>query len=124
VSGQDIGIDELARRLRELVLLDVRAEHEFDGSLGAACDPRQGHLPGALNLPVEQMLALGDAELRALLALPEDAEVVAYCHSGARSAAAVAVLTRLGYRARNYAGSWHEWSRSEHPVERESTAEH
>ncbi len=117
MSGTEIGIEELARRLPELVLLDVRAAYEYDGSFGADCDPRQGHLPGALNLPVERLLALGDDELRALLELPEGGEIVAYCHSGTRSAAAVTVLARLGYRARNYAGSWHEWSRSDQPIE-------
>src|SRR3712207_8507765 len=46
-------------------------------------------------------------------ALPIWSEVVAYCHSGQRSATATEVLAAAGYRARNYAGSWHEWSRSE-----------
>jgi 3-mercaptopyruvate sulfurtransferase SseA len=36
-----------------------------------------------------------------------------YCHSGSRSAAATQLLTAAGYRARNYEGSWHAWSR--HP---------
>ena len=44
--------------------------------------------------------------------------MIAYCHSGSRSAMAVHVLTEAGYEARNYVGSWHEWSRSvELPVE-------
>jgi thiosulfate/3-mercaptopyruvate sulfurtransferase len=49
--------------------------------------------------------------VRELVGLPEGAEVVAYCHSGARSAMAVQVLQAAGYEARNYAGSWAEWSR-------------
>jgi 3-mercaptopyruvate sulfurtransferase SseA len=32
---------------------------------------------------------------------------------GSRSAFAVPVLQGAGYRARNYAGSWHEWSRED-----------
>ena len=57
--------------------------------------------------------------MRALVDLPEGAEVVAYCHSGSRSARATLALRAAGYRARNYAGSWHEWSRhSELPLER------
>jgi thiosulfate/3-mercaptopyruvate sulfurtransferase len=40
-------------------------------------------------------------------------EIVAYCHSGSRSALATLALRSAGYRTRNYAGSWHEWSR--HP---------
>jgi thiosulfate/3-mercaptopyruvate sulfurtransferase len=44
--------------------------------------------------------------------------VVSYCHSGARSAIAAQILRVLGYDARNYVGSWHEWSRHDDlPVE-------
>ena len=48
---------------------------------------------------------------------PGGGEIVCYCHSGSRSAFAVDVLQRFGYDARNYRGSWHEWSRTELPVE-------
>jgi 3-mercaptopyruvate sulfurtransferase SseA len=30
---------------------------------------------------------------------------------------AAQVLQTLGYEARNYAGSWHEWSRTDLPLE-------
>ena len=113
----EIGLDELVRRLEELTVLDVRAPHEYDGSAGAPCDPRQGHIPGARHLQLEEMMRLGDDELRGRLGLAEGAEVVAYCHSGTRSALAVQILTRLGFAARNYPGSWHEWSRAGLPVE-------
>jgi len=113
----DIGLDELVARLGELAVIDVRAASEYDGSFGAPCDPRQGHIPGARHLHVEEMLLLSDDELRSRLALPAGSEVVAYCHSGARSALAVQILARLGYDARNYRGSWHEWSRSELALE-------
>ena len=36
---------------------------------------------------------------------------------GAPVPMAVAALERLGYAARNYRGSWHEWSRSALPIE-------
>jgi thiosulfate/3-mercaptopyruvate sulfurtransferase len=49
--------------------------------------------------------------VRELVGLPAGAEIVTYCHSGSRSALAAAVLTAAGYEARNYVGSWHEWSR-------------
>jgi 3-mercaptopyruvate sulfurtransferase SseA len=58
-------------------------------------------------------------EVRRVVGAPEGAEVVAYCHSGSRSALANLALRAAGYRARNYAGSWHEWSRHlELPLER------
>jgi len=109
----DVTTQELASRLDEdgLVLLDVRSAAEFDGIMGAPCDPRQGHVPGARNLDVNDLLGLSTGELRAAVGAPEGAEVIAYCHSGSRSAHAVAALRAAGYAARNYGGSWHEWSR-------------
>jgi thiosulfate/3-mercaptopyruvate sulfurtransferase len=57
--------------------------------------------------------------IRELVGAPDGAEVVAYCHSGSRSALATLALRSAGYDARNYSGSWHEWSRhAELPLER------
>jgi len=114
----EIDRTELARRLGELPIVDVRRPAEFDGTGGAACDPRQGHIPGAVNVPVEEILTLDAAELRARLALAAGAEIVVYCHSGSRSHVAAQALRGAGYDARNYAGSWHEWSRTDLPAER------
>lgn len=115
----EIGADELAARLGEVVVIDVRTAGEYTGAAGYPCDPRQGHLPGARNLDVGR---LGDAasveEVRELVGEPEGAEVVVYCHSGSRSQLAAQILAAAGYRARNFAGSWHEWSRRDDlPVE-------
>ncbi len=95
-----------------MFVLDVRTAPEFGGLAGAPCDPRQGHIEGARNLPLDRLLRCGSAdELRALVGVPRGSEIVVYCHSGQRSAFAVQVLESVGYRARNYPGSWHEWSR-------------
>jgi thiosulfate/3-mercaptopyruvate sulfurtransferase len=110
--------EELAARLDDpsLTLLDVRTDEEFRGKGGYPCDPRQGHIPGARHVHVQELFA-GPGQPRAaddVRALVGDADaVVAYCHSGSRSALATLALRAAGYRARNYAGSWHEWSR--HP---------
>ncbi|MGH3003420.1 MAG: sulfurtransferase [Gaiellaceae bacterium] len=114
----EIAIEELAQRLSHLTVLDVRTPSEFDGRNGKPCDPRQGHIPGARNVDVYRLMELTQDDLRSLLALPAGSEVVAYCHSGSRSAIATQVLSSLGYEARNYVGSWHEWSRhGELPIE-------
>jgi thiosulfate/3-mercaptopyruvate sulfurtransferase len=113
----EIDLAELSARLGEVRVLDVRRAGEFDGSAGAHCDPRQGHIPGAKHLPVEELLALDAQQLRERIGLPEGAEVVLYCHSGSRSMIAAQALRSLGYDARNYVGSWHEWSRTDLPVE-------
>jgi thiosulfate/3-mercaptopyruvate sulfurtransferase len=112
----DITLDELRRRIGEqaLAVIDVRTRLEYTGEARASCDPRHGHIAGARNVPLEVLLECSSAaEVRALIDLPEDTEIVAYCHSGSRSAFAVQVLRGAGYQARNYVGSWHEWSRDE-----------
>ena len=70
-----------------------------------------------MNLPIEELIALDEARLRERVGLPDGAEVVVYCHIGSRSQAAAELLRSVGYDARNYAGSWHEWSRTELPLE-------
>jgi thiosulfate/3-mercaptopyruvate sulfurtransferase len=117
MSDLTIGIEELGARLGRIPLLDVRRPEEYDGTQGAPCDPRQGHIPGAVNVAVEELVFLTAGEIEEQLGLPPGSEVVAYCHSGSRSATAVQILRSLGYDARNYSGSWHEWSRSDLPLE-------
>ena len=116
--------EELASRLDDdtLTILDVRTNEEFRAKQGYPCDPRQGHIPGARHVHVQDLfVAPGQPrpadEIRELIG--DAQEIVAYCHSGSRSALATLALRSAGYDARNYAGSWHEWSRhDELPLER------
>ena len=118
--------EELRERLSDesLTILDVRSEDEFRGRGGYPCDPRQGHIPGARHIEVERLFAEPGRPrepwgIRELTGLPEGAAIVAYCHSGSRSAIAALALRAAGYDARNYPGSWHEWSRHDDlPAER------
>jgi thiosulfate/3-mercaptopyruvate sulfurtransferase len=115
----DIALDELAGRLGAVAVVDVRGIAEYDGSGGKPCDPRQGHIPGARHLDVYELMAMTPADVHEQLDLEPGAEIVAYCHSGSRSAIAAQALRLLGYDARNYVGSWHEWSRHDDlPIER------
>ncbi len=116
MSGGPVSTAELAERLDEegLVLLDVRSTEEFAGEAVAPCDPRPGRIPGARHVGLDELFgasAEGPAAVRELVGADEGAEVIAYCHSGSRSAAAAQLLVAAGFRARNYEGSWHEWSR-------------
>ena len=64
------------------VLLDVRTPAEF----------QQGHLPGAINIPV------GEVAARVAEIGPPTTAVVTYCQAGGRSARAAATLTQLGFK--------------------------
>ena len=63
-----------ARNEREYLLIDVRQPAEY----------RAGHIPGAFFLPLMEL------ETR-LFELPEDRELIFYCHSGGRSLAAASL---------------------------------
>jgi 3-mercaptopyruvate sulfurtransferase SseA len=114
---------ELAGHPRVAILLGGMAawpgelvEGPVELERGNQCDPRQGHIPGAKRVEVGELFTapgqpLAAEKIRELVGAPEGAEVVAYCHSGSRSALATLALRSAGYDARNYAGSWHEWSR-------------
>lgn len=80
---------------REVLLLDVREPHEFDGELG--------HLPGAVLLPL--------GALRARLAgLPKDRPLVMVCRSGGRSAQAALILESAGFaEVANLEGGMIRW---------------
>jgi 3-mercaptopyruvate sulfurtransferase SseA len=108
----EIEFDELQARLGEVVVLDVRTDAEYAGAGGYPCDPRQGHIPGARHLDLQELEGGRSAEeVRELVGEPEGTEIICYCHSGSRSERATATLRDAGYAARNYKGSWHEWSR-------------
>jgi phage shock protein E len=74
-------------------LIDVRTREEF----------AQGHLPDALNVPVQ--------ELRARLSElpPKDQVVVLYCRSGARSGQAASLLRGEGFSAVHDLGAMSRW---------------
>lgn len=109
------------------VVLDVRAQGEYDGTeLRAA---RGGHIPGAAHVEWTEATA-GDnvlkpiAELRAMYeaqGVTPDKEIMTHCQLGIRAAHTWFVLKHvLGYpRVKNYDGSWQEWgNREDLPVER------
>lgn len=82
---QQITQEEAARILdgeAGFILLDVRTEEEYD----------EGHIPGAVNLPNED-IAAEEPEL-----LPDrDQMILVYCRSGRRSKEAAAKLAAMGY---------------------------
>ena len=99
-------------------VLDARAAPRF---LGRAPEPRaglaSGHMPGALNLPMTDLIADGRLKepqaLEAALAaagVSGDKPVITSCGSGVSAAVITLSLARLGRPlGRLYDGSWTEW---------------
>jgi thiosulfate/3-mercaptopyruvate sulfurtransferase len=105
-SGDTIGVDELAGRLSDLVVVDARLESRWRGEENPI-DKVPGRIPGALNAPWNEDLP----------ELPPG-DVVAYCGSGITSAVTVHRLALAGRDARLYPGSWSQWETLDQPVER------
>jgi rhodanese-related sulfurtransferase len=80
------------------LFVDVRLREEWD----------EGHLPGALHLPRNNL------ESRAEALIPDKQRLlVVYCESGSRSVFATRALHELGYeRAVNLAGGYTDWKRN------------
>lgn len=100
-------------------VLDVRSMGEFDGSEKRECCPRSGRVPGASWIEWTTFLdgtggfldqQFIEQRLRSI-GIVRDSDVAIYCHRGARAASVFYALRSIGYkRARNFVGSWHEWS--------------
>ena len=105
-----ISRDDLLKRAAEgdVTVLDVRPPEEYAA----------GHVPGALNIPVKELIAH-------LEALPQDQEVVAYCRGPYCVLAfeAVSQLRAHGFRARRLEEGFPEWKTAGLPVEEGVTEE-
>jgi thiosulfate/3-mercaptopyruvate sulfurtransferase len=115
VIPETISLEEVLRRRGEegFVVVDVRGRPEYTGAAVAPCDPRPGRIPGAVHLDLQELMALTAEEIAERVGPAYEVELVTYCHSGQRSELAAQILRAAGYRASNYRGSWHEWSRDE-----------
>lgn len=77
----DTGVSRF-RAAEGSVLLDVRTPEEY----------RNGHIPGSLNIPLD--------DIRNILSIISDRDTLLFvhCRSGMRSGKAVAALKKLGYK--------------------------
>ena len=92
----------LAHRPGAQLLLDVRSAEGY----------RKGHLPGAINIPFEELpQRLGELSKRA--------EIIAYCWDATciLSTKAAYVLAKRGYRVKEMVGGIEEWTSAGFPVE-------
>lgn len=85
----------------DIFVIDVRETGEY----------AEGHIPGAVNIPLRTLLDDPDA-------IPLDTQVVVYCKSGFRAALANATLHIAGYdNVRAFSPSWNAWSEAGLEVE-------
>ena len=80
----DIDPKELAAKMKDVVLIDVRQTEEFNGELG--------HIPQA------KLLVL-DTLNESIHQLSKDKTIVFICRSGGRSARAAAIAKALGFES-------------------------
>ena len=84
-SYRQISMDEAVKMMKDeknYIILDVRRPDEY----------AEGHIPGAINVPNEE---IGTAEIAEL---PDKSQLIlVYCRSGRRSKEASEKLVKLGY---------------------------
>ncbi|NUQ96422.1 MAG: rhodanese-like domain-containing protein [Streptomyces sp.] len=99
-----LATDQVHGLLHRLTVIDVRTPGEY----------ASGHLPGALNIPLDQVRrALPDIRQAA-----ERGDVLVVCASGARSQNACALLAEQGIPAATLTGGTSAWAAAGHDLHR------
>src|SRR6266487_4464434 len=96
-------------------LIDARDTGQYSGKIVRGA-PRPGHIPGALNIPREELIdpATGTfrsndelAHVFSTAGVAPEQHVVAYCNGGVAATSVLFSLAMLGYpNLTNYDGSW------------------
>jgi thiosulfate/3-mercaptopyruvate sulfurtransferase len=96
-------------------LIDARLPRFYNGDGGGY--PRPGHIPTAVNIPLNTMSTNGfmkpASELKTLFdqaGVKGDKPIITYCHIGQQATVLWFVATLLGYDAKMFDGSFQEWS--------------
>ncbi|HKR65187.1 MAG TPA: molybdopterin-synthase adenylyltransferase MoeB, partial [Thermoanaerobaculia bacterium] len=102
VTDTNITPTELAEKLSDFVLIDVREPYEWN----------VGHIEGAVHIPMQQIP-------QRLAEIPRDRDVVMICRVGGRSENARRYLAQNGYtRVKNLIGGMQRWAREVDPTVR------
>ena len=114
------------------VVVDARPSERFYGYEEDTNSPRQGHIPGAVNLPYDKLtrdeqthLFKESEELRQLLedrGIPEGKKMIVYCGSGIWASSLYFIARYLGYEVQMYDASFQEWGHDDSlPVSKSSS---
>lgn len=105
-----------------VTLIDARDRGQYTGEVVRG-HGRPGHIPGALNIPREELVDpmtgtfRSNEELARVFStanVSPDERVIAYCNGGVAATTVLFSLAMLGYpRLTNYDGSWNEWGKRE-----------
>nr|WP_257907085.1 rhodanese-like domain-containing protein [Janibacter limosus] len=108
--------DDAAATAKLGVLVDARSPERFRGE-EEPIDPVAGHIPGAVNVPMADLVR-EDGRLRPArelrerfgqLGIDEVTVVGTYCGSGITAAHTALALHEAGVEADLYVGSWGDW---------------
>ena len=111
----------------DIQIVDARPQGRFDGTVAEPrAGLRSGHMPGALNVPVTDLIDKTSGKMRDLDSLKllfEQAgfdfskPAITSCGSGVTAAGLTLALAELGkYDIALYDGSWSEWGASDAPI--------
>jgi rhodanese-related sulfurtransferase len=88
----------------DALVIDVREVSEYE----------EGHIPGAVNIPVRTLAANLDK-------VPTDRQIYVYCKSGFRAGEALSSLGMLGYdNVLSYKPGWNGWTEADQEVSTEA----
>lgn len=119
-----VTLEEVAAREPGTTLIDAREPERYRGDI-EPIDPKAGHIPGAVSLPVAANLDENGffrpsndlASCFSAIGVAGGARVIAHCGSGVTACHSIlaAEIAGLG-RPDLYVGSWSEWSGTDQPV--------
>ena len=104
------------------ILIDVRTDEEYQGTVANSTDPRLGHIPGAISFPYSKCFnsdktILNFKDLKLLLenqGISVDKEMVAYSTIGHRSGFFYYLCRLMGYsNVSNYNDSIVDWGKAD-----------